>query len=867
MKILWANRYCLLDTSSGASRSAREILRMLASLGCEVRVVGATVFDHPIGITGLGAAWERVQSSDKRVARVNDGELTHQLVRTGDTASAKMTLEEMNALYALYRANLKEFEPDIVFFYGGNSFDMLIPIEAKRHGATTCAYLVNANYKGDRWYDDVDLIFTDSSATAQLYKDEVGIDVIPIGKFIDPAGVVAADRNPERVTFINPSIEKGGALVAQIALAMEKSHPDIPFEVVESRGSWATMLNAVQTSKRKRASLKNVVVTPNTSDMRPVYARSRVLLVPSLWWESGARVLAEATLNGIPVIATDRGGNAEMLGDSGVKLKVPDTFYQPPYTQLLGPEGVAAVSKIIERFYDDADYYRQSSEDARAAGRLLHNGRQNARALHRLLRAVTTLKKKDTDPGVGARPPAELPAPPAAPSTRAPRYGPEGPRVCVVTLARGEPQLEANRRAVAAQDYPVSMHHVIENLEPEEAERQFCRLMTDHSDRYDIFVWVPNGTVPKYPKLLSGISSAFQDNPSLDFLVVPHLGSPEKTSHGPVHAFSQRVTWEWSGVEYEGQPTPKLTGYQADCASPEALQKGQLRRLPLTYPYQSYAVADAAVTLIHPPDNWILTKMASVLNASIKNSIAIDYRQIDRDDIRQRMNTKGNINYYIHYNFFQAPSKGIDVAWFTHIEDNPALKRRFYEVYDSVDYAIFNSTKYFNELGADAAKGTVIIPGIDDQYFSRKLVLGISGRHYDYTERKNKPLMDYIANLPYVELVFTDGKLDEREMVNFYRTIDYVLVCSTIEGGPMSVLEGMASGKQTIMPRGVGLQEDFSECVLSYDLENKNSLVGLLQKLFFRKAKILSEVEKFTWSFYTKNHANLFKQLAQRNIS
>lgn len=714
MKILWANRYCLLDTSSGASRSAREILRRLAALGHEVRVVGATIFDAPSGVTGLGGAWDALRKSDKKISNVQDGNLTHQLVRTADTASTRMTLDELNSLYALYRSNLTEFSPDVVFFYGGNSFDMLIPLEARREGALTCAYLVNANYRGHRWYDDVDLVFTDSVATSRFYKEELGLDVTPIGKFIDPAAVVPAERTPERVTFINPSIEKGAALVAQLALHMEKTRPDITFEIVESRGNWGAMLEAVQKGTKKRKSLKNVVVTPNTTDMRPVFGRSRVLLVPSLWWESGARVLAEATLNGIPVIASDRGGNAEMIGDSGVKLQLPPEMYEPPYGQLLSEGAVNSLSKIVERLFDDEAYHAEQSQRSLAVGRSQHNCEANARAFERILLAASVIKKKRNDL----------------------RYA---------------------------------------------------------SSSLDV-------TAPGIP-----------------------VSSDAKTVIG-------------------------------------SLTKSEAQKLAAGC--KVYDIGAAQLTLVHPKDNWILTKIAQILNSSIENSLAVDFTNVAQPDIARRMNTPGNINYYIHYNFFNEPTRGIDVGFFTHIEENiPKLKDRYFSVFNSVDFAIFMCSKYFNELGSDKSKARVIIPGIDETYFSRKLVLGVSGRNYEYTDRKNNALMEYVKNLPFVDLVFTGGSLSESEMVNFYRTIDYVLVCSQIEGGPMSLLEGMASGKKVIMPHGVGLQSDFCDTVLSYDLNSKSSLEELLTDLHKSKMSVVAPVLQYTWDAFVSDHVDVFRSL------
>lgn len=384
MKILWVNRYCLLDTSSGASRSVLEILELLAQRQHEVEVVGATVFDAPVGVTGLGSAWDKIQSSSEKIFNVRQNGLVHRLVKTGSTRSPEITLDELNTLYSLYKKVLSDFKPDAVFYYGGNSFDLLIPIEAKRAGAATLAYLVNANYKGERWADDIDVVVTDSHATAKMYYDEVGLNVVPIGKFIDPSKIKARRNTPKNVTFINPSIEKGGAIVAQLATFMEKVRPDITFEVVESRGEWGSILAAVSSQKRPKK-LKNVLLTKNTVDMRPIYSRSRLLLAPSLWWESGARVIAEASINGIPVLHAGSGGSSEMVGPGGVGLRLPAEFHKPPYNKLLSTEDVEKVSNIIQKFFDDEAYYQSLSLAAAAHGKSYHNRDANIKAFEAIL--------------------------------------------------------------------------------------------------------------------------------------------------------------------------------------------------------------------------------------------------------------------------------------------------------------------------------------------------------------------------------------------------------------------------------------------------------------------------------------------------
>lgn len=379
-RLLWVTRNCLLDSASGAARSAREMLVQLAGRGVGVEVLGTTVFDAPPRDGTPGATLLANDDRPGTLYRFEDGPLRHRVIRTASSEASKMTLSEADALLALTEAVLEEWSPDAVWFFGGRTVDRMIAAEAKRAGAATLAYLVNGSYSATRWCRDVDLILTDSAATAGFYRDRLGIEVTPVGSFIRPDSIRAATHSRRHLTFVNPRPEKGAFLVAQLALALETRRPDIRFEVLDSRaGSWAQIVTRVRKalSLPGEAPLANVTVTPATEDMRPVYGRSRALLAPSLWWESGARVLAEAMLNGIPAIVTRRGGSPEMIGDGGIVLTLPDVYHDPPYTRLLAPDALEAVIGIVTQIADDETGYARISEAARRAGQDLHDIARN----------------------------------------------------------------------------------------------------------------------------------------------------------------------------------------------------------------------------------------------------------------------------------------------------------------------------------------------------------------------------------------------------------------------------------------------------------------------------------------------------------
>jgi glycosyltransferase involved in cell wall biosynthesis len=70
----------------------------------------------------------------------------------------------------------------------------------------------------------------------------------------------------------------------------------------------------------KLTALANVTLLPPRNDMRGVYGKCKILLVPSIWEEGYGRVVTEAQISGIPVIASRRGGLPESVGSGGILL-------------------------------------------------------------------------------------------------------------------------------------------------------------------------------------------------------------------------------------------------------------------------------------------------------------------------------------------------------------------------------------------------------------------------------------------------------------------------------------------------------------------------------------------------------------------
>lgn len=382
IRVLWASSNCLLDTTSGASIAVREILRRIAHQGIKVQAYTGTIFDNESGVAGFDGKWPEISNKIGELITVEDDAYQHVILVSRNLVSNKMSNADQTKWFSGYRKMLLDFKPHIVFFYGGTILDFLVAAEAKAHGAGVAFLLVNGNYHNDRWHRDVDLIFTDSQATANLYEQRLAIKVIPTGTFIDPVKVVAKNHQPMHLLFVNPCPQKGVTFVLMIALLLQQRRPDIIIEVVDSRGGWSVVADKFfKALGGKINQFSNVVVTPHTNDMRPVFQRAKLLLAPSLWWESGARVIAEAALNGIPSIITDNGGMPEMMGDAGVKIKVDSKFNQPPFGTVPSPNDVEPFIQEIIKFYDDHAYYQAMVKKAQAHAKQKHDIVKNASVL------------------------------------------------------------------------------------------------------------------------------------------------------------------------------------------------------------------------------------------------------------------------------------------------------------------------------------------------------------------------------------------------------------------------------------------------------------------------------------------------------
>ena len=279
-------------------------------------------------------------------------ETTHANAATPDPAG--------DALFRAALARALRDRPDLMIAYGGAPLVHQALQHARAHGTRTVFSLRAWGYEDRRWFTHADRVLACSPYLARGYHDRIGLHADGIPSPLDPELILAPAEARSFVTVVNPSPHKGAALFARLAAMLGAARPDIPLLIVES-GRSAQMLADVP--GLALAQYPQILTIPALPNPRDIYALTRILLVPSLFDEPFGRVAAEAMLNGIPPLVSDRGGLPETVGQGGQVLPVPG-WMQPGTRRVPEAHEVQPWFDAVTRLWDNPAAYAAASAQA-----------------------------------------------------------------------------------------------------------------------------------------------------------------------------------------------------------------------------------------------------------------------------------------------------------------------------------------------------------------------------------------------------------------------------------------------------------------------------------------------------------------------
>jgi glycosyltransferase involved in cell wall biosynthesis len=269
----------------------------------------------------------------------------------------------------LFDAELEAFAPDIVFSYGGLPGDVRRHRRAHLKGARIAFCVFNMGYLREGFFDPIDAVLTPSEFLAERYRQQIGMKSTPLPTPLDLEDVLATERDPIFMTMVNPSIEKGLFFFVRLAEEIGKRYPEIALLAIESRGTAGMVLQAGLAGGFDLRRHEGIMIAGAVPKPRDIFTNTRALLVPSAWEEPSGRVVAEALMNGVPPLVSDRGGLAESCNGAGFVLPLPADFT----VKTRRPVPASAVEPWIEpiaKLAFDDEFYTDAVEKTRQAARM-----------------------------------------------------------------------------------------------------------------------------------------------------------------------------------------------------------------------------------------------------------------------------------------------------------------------------------------------------------------------------------------------------------------------------------------------------------------------------------------------------------------
>jgi len=323
-KLLFVTQYPFYpDISGGSELSTLYLLKSLCQMDWQVEVICTRKLPYTNELR-RPYFWESCWQSLMRLSRrfgvlrdkvpvVMDEELGYPCWRVITPSRFPHECRQSE----FFAQRLREYQPDVVVGQRSETYPLL-KYSASQGYLALCFVRDLAGDESDDYTitaDGVKLIVNSPflASIVNLINDQAPEVILP---FIDVESYRVSNHKRKYITFINPIPEKG----LDIAIEVARQLPHEKFLFV--KGKWGcydqdTLLKQVYR-------LPNVEIWENQQDMRHVYAVTDILLVPSQFLETFGRVIIEAQVNSIPVVAANVGGIPYTLGKGGILIEPAD---------------------------------------------------------------------------------------------------------------------------------------------------------------------------------------------------------------------------------------------------------------------------------------------------------------------------------------------------------------------------------------------------------------------------------------------------------------------------------------------------------------------------------------------------------------
>ena len=394
LRILLAHNSLYFPSYGGGDKSNRLLMEALAARGNRVRVVARLDrFSAEAEAELIGQLRERAIATEAEGGAVRF-KLNGVDVRT---------LASSPNMRAFFADEVREFDPDVIITSTDDPAQLLFEI-AVRAPRARVVHLVRATIAVPFGPDSsgpsaqrtealrsADAIVGVSEYVARYVRERGNMPAVhvPISLMEPGEPEFVARFDNEFVAFTNPCAVKGIDIFLEVAGAL----PELRFAAVPTWGTTAADATALRAHP-------NVAVLPPVDNMDDLFRGTRVLLVPSVWAEARSRIVVEAMLRGVPVIAADIGGIPEAkLGVPYLLPVNPIVRYKPAVDENMvpvaevPPQNVAPWVDALRRLTEDEAHWRDIANQSREAA-LGYLRSLSVEPFEAILRGVIARRKK-----------------------------------------------------------------------------------------------------------------------------------------------------------------------------------------------------------------------------------------------------------------------------------------------------------------------------------------------------------------------------------------------------------------------------------------------------------------------------------------
>ena len=369
LRILLAQNSPYYPAHGGGDRSNRLLVEALAARGHHCLVVARTASYGP---QEHRRYVEELRRRGIEVAEPEPGVAAFQL----NGAAIRVVTNHAN-LRAYFTLQIESFGPDIILASTDDPAQLLLEAALKAPAARV-VYLSRATLALPF---GPDCAFPSPKKTAVLRQVDAAVGVSEyVASYMRQWGEMDAVHVPislmepgpypelgnlanEFVTLVNPCAVKG----ITIFTALAARFPHLRFAAVPTWGTNEADLAALRAHP-------NISILPPVDNIDELLARTRILLVPSLWAEARSRIIVEAMLRGIPVIAAAVGGIPEAKMGVPYLLPVrPIEHYRPKLDEQMvpvaevPPQDIEPWAAALEKLLSDPQHYADISRQSRQA--------------------------------------------------------------------------------------------------------------------------------------------------------------------------------------------------------------------------------------------------------------------------------------------------------------------------------------------------------------------------------------------------------------------------------------------------------------------------------------------------------------------